>query len=210
MSELIEKVTAFITQERNGVKALLVFKHPTAGIQIPAGTVEVGEDIETAVQREAHEETGLQNVKIEKYLGCFENELAEQERILAETTKVYIKPDLNAIPYKDKLTRGLTVVYHSTHKDFTHVSYFEYDKFPDPSYIAYNISGWVPNKNLSKQKTRHFFLLSTSEKTEDMWELESDRGHIFQPFWTPLAPKPDIVLPQNRWLDFVYEKILVE
>ena len=59
MSELIEKVTAFITQERNGVKALLVFKHPTAGIQIPAGTVEVGEDIETAVQREAHEELSL-------------------------------------------------------------------------------------------------------------------------------------------------------
>ena len=139
MSELIEKVTVFITQERNGVKALLVFKHPTAGIQIPAGTVEVGEDIETAAQREAHEETGLQNVKIEKYLGCFENELAEQERILTETTKVYIKPDLNAIPYKDKLTRGLTVAYHSTDKDFTHVSYFEYDKFPDPSYIAYNI-----------------------------------------------------------------------
>ena len=53
MSELIEKVTAFITQERNGVKALLVFKHPNAGIQIPAGTVEVGEDIETAIQREA-------------------------------------------------------------------------------------------------------------------------------------------------------------
>ena len=71
MSELIGKVTAFITQERNGVKVLLVFKHPNAGIQIPAGTVEVGEDIETAVQREAHEETGLQNVKIEKYLGCF-------------------------------------------------------------------------------------------------------------------------------------------
>ena len=38
-------------------------------------------------------------------------------------------------------------------------------------------------QKLSKQKTRHFFLLSTSEKTEDMWELESDRGHIFQPFW---------------------------
>ena len=210
MNESIEKVTAFIIQERNGVPALLVFKHPNAGIQIPAGTVEVGEDIETAVQREAHEETGLQHVKIEKYLGCIENELGEQERIMTKTTKVYIKPDLNAIPYKDKLTRGLTVEHHSTHNDFSHVTYFEYDQFPNPSYVAYNISGWVSNKNLSKQKTRHFFQLSTPEETEDMWELKSDRGHIFQPFWTPLSPKPKIVSPQNRWLEFVYEKIFVE
>lgn len=210
MNKPIEKVTAFITQKRNGVNALLVFKHPTAGVQIPAGTVEVGEDIETAVQREAHEETGLQHVKIDKYLGCIENELNKQELIITQTTKVYIKPDLCAIPYKDKLTRGLTVEYHSTYKDFTHITYFEYDQFPDPSYIAYNITGWVPNKNLSNQKIRHFFLLSTSEETADMWELKSDRGHVFQPFWTPLLPKPEIVSPQNRWLDFVYEKILGE
>ena len=186
---------------------LLVFKHPTAGIQIPAGTVEAGEDIETAVIRETYEETGLQNVNIEKYLGYFENELAEQERIITQTTKVYIKPDLNAIPYKEKLTRGLTVAYHSTHNGFTHVTYFEYNQFPDPTYVAYNISGWVPNKNLSNQKTRHFFQLSTTEETEDRWELKSDRGHIFQPYWTPLSPKPEIVSPQNRWLDYIYEKI---
>lgn len=210
MSKSIEKVTAFITQKRNGVNTLLVFKHPTAGIQIPAGTVEVGEDIDTAVIRETYEETGLQHVKIQKYLGCFENELEQHQRIITRTTKVYIKPDLNAIPFKDKLTRGLTVDYHSTREDFTHITYFEYDKFPDPSYIDYYISGWVPNKHLSNQKTRHFYQLSTSEETEDMWELKSDRGHIFQPFWTPLSPKPEIVSPQNRWLDFVYEKILGE
>ena len=68
MNESIQKVTAFITQKRNGLNTLLVFKHPTASIQIPAGTVEVGEDIETAVQREVHEETGLQHVKIENEL----------------------------------------------------------------------------------------------------------------------------------------------
>ena len=59
MNENIQKVTAFIIRESNGIKELLVFKHPTAGIQIPAGTVEKDEDIETAVRREAHEETGL-------------------------------------------------------------------------------------------------------------------------------------------------------
>ena len=202
-----EKVSSFIVEKRNGVDSLLVFQHPNAGIQIPAGSVEVGEDIETAAIREAQEETGLMKLKSEKYLGCFENELNEQERLISATTNVYIKPDLNAITYKDKLTRGLTVVYHSTFKDFTHVTYFEYDQFPNPSYIAYNISGWVPNGCISNQKKRHFYLLTTTDETEDRWELKSDMDHIFQPFWIPLSPKPEIVSPQNKWLDFVYEEI---
>lgn len=207
MNKIIQKVTAFIVRERCGVKELLVFKHPTAGVQIPAGTVEEDEDIETAVKRETYEETGLQFVEIEKYLGCFENELAEGERIIVETTQVYIQPDLNAMPYKEKLTKGMTVNYHSTQEDFTHISYIEYDKHPNPTCICYNITGWVPNENIGVQKTRHFFLLSTQEETEDAWELKSDRGHIFKPYWAPLSPKPKIIPPQDKWLDFVYEKI---
>ena len=207
MSGVIQKVTAFIVRERGGIKELLVFKHPSAGIQIPAGTVEAGEELETAVKREVCEETGLQSVEIEEYLGCFENELTEGERIIAETTQVYIEPDLNAMPYKEKLTKGLTVNYHYIQEDFTHISYIEYDKHPNPTCICYNITGWVPNENVGTQKMRHFFLLSTQEGTADAWELKSDRGHIFQPYWTPLSPKPDIIPPQDRWLDFVYERI---
>ena len=208
MNEVIQKVTAFIIRKRNGVEELLVFKHPTTGIQIPAGTVEAGENIETAVKREAYEETGLQLVEIENYLGYIENELENNQRIIAETTQVYIEPSLNAMPYAEKLTKGLTVDYHSTQGDFTHISYIEYDRHPNPTCIRYNITGWVPNENLSAQKKRHFFQLTTQEQTADAWELRSDRGHIFKPYWTPLSPKPDIMPPQNKWLDFVYEKIL--
>ena len=207
MNKVVQKVTAFIVRERKGMKELLVFKHPTAGVQIPAGTVEAGEAIETAVKREVYEETGLQFVEIENYLGCFENELEEGQRIIAETTQVYIQPNLRAVPYKEKITKGLTVDYHSTGEHFTHISYIEYDKHPNPTCIHYNITGWVPNENISAQKERHFFHLSTEEKTADSWEMKSDRGHIFNPYWTPLSPKPDIISPQDRWLDFVYEKI---
>ena len=209
MNQIVQKVTAFIIREHNGIKELLVFKHPTTGIQIPAGTVEKGEDIETAVKRETYEETGLRFVEIKSYLGCIENELREGRKIIAETTQVYIEPNLNAIPYEKKLTRGLTVDYHSTQGGFTHVSYIEYNKHPNPTCIRYNITGWVPNENISGQKKRYFFHLTTQEETADAWELKSDGGHIFSPFWTPLSPKPNIVPPQNEWLDFVYEKILV-
>ncbi len=208
MNQVVQKVTAFIVRERCGVRELLVFKHPTAGTQIPAGTVEEDEDIETAVKREAYEETGLQFVEIENYLGCIENELENDQRIIAEATQVYIEPNLSAIPYEEKLPKGLTVDYHSTGEDFTHISYIEYDKHPNPTCIRYNITGWVPNEHLSAQKKRHFFHLTTQEETADTWELKSDRGHIFMPYWTSLSPKPNIIPPQNKWLDFVYEKIL--
>lgn len=209
MSEIVQKVSAFIVRERGGVKELLVFKHPTAGVQIPAGTVEEGEDIETAVIRETYEETGLRFVEIEGYLGCFENELGNNQRIIAETTQVYIEPNLTAIPYKRRLPKGLTVDYLSTQKDFAHISYieYEYDKFHKPIRIDANITGWVPNDNLSGQKERHFFRLSTQEETPDAWELKSDGGHIFKPFWTPLSPKPNVIPPQDKWLDFVYGEI---
>jgi 8-oxo-dGTP pyrophosphatase MutT (NUDIX family) len=64
----VKKVFAYIIRENK----LLVFKHPDhadAGIQVPAGTVEENESLENAVIREASEETGLSNFKIEKYLG---------------------------------------------------------------------------------------------------------------------------------------------
>lgn len=210
MNEVVQKVTAFIVRERRDVKELLVFKHPTAGVQIPAGTVEKDEGIETAVKREVYEETGLQLVEIESYLGCFENELENNQRIIAETTQVYSESNLTAIPYKRTLPKGLTVDYLSTQEDFTHISYieYEYDKFHKPTRIDVNITGWIPNENLSAQKKRHFFHLFTQEKTADSWELKSDMGHIFKPYWTPLSPKPDIIPPQDKWLNFVYEKIL--
>ncbi len=208
MNNVVQKVTAFIIREDSGVRELLVFKHPTAGIQIPAGTVEDCEDVETAVRREVYEETGLRFIDIEGYLGCIENELESAERIIAETTQVYIEPNLNAIPYAKKLNRGLTVDYHATQDDFTYLSYIQYDKHPNPTCICYNITGWVPNEKVSTRKKRHFFHLTTQDKTKNAWELVSDRGHIFNPYWTPLSPKPNIISPQNEWLDFVYDQIL--
>lgn len=41
---VLHKVTGFVTRGRE----LLVFRHPTAGVQLPAGTVEAGETPEAA------------------------------------------------------------------------------------------------------------------------------------------------------------------
>jgi ADP-ribose pyrophosphatase YjhB (NUDIX family) len=81
MPVLKQKVFAYIT---HGPR-LLVFRHPEspeAGIQVPAGTVHAGEDLEAAVLREATEETGRADLVLVRFLG--EQVLDRQDRGLDE------------------------------------------------------------------------------------------------------------------------------
>ena len=53
---------------------LLVFRHrdfPDAGLQVPAGTIEVGEDPQDAALREVREESGLTDVRVVGFLGRY-------------------------------------------------------------------------------------------------------------------------------------------
>jgi 8-oxo-dGTP pyrophosphatase MutT (NUDIX family) len=71
-----KRVYAYITNKNR----LLVFAHPNspaAGIQVPAGTVEPGEDTDVAVMREAEEETGLTGLQFASFLGKIERDMSE-------------------------------------------------------------------------------------------------------------------------------------
>ena len=67
---MIQKVLAYILQEEK----ILTFRHrdyPEAGLQVPAGTIDPGENPEEAVLREVAEESGLRGLQIQKKLGVF-------------------------------------------------------------------------------------------------------------------------------------------
>jgi len=80
LSELpvCQKVYAYILQESPIHPQILVFEHvdfPEAGIQVPGGSVESGEDFSEAAQREAVEETGLTKLILEGGLGSVKRDM---------------------------------------------------------------------------------------------------------------------------------------
>jgi 8-oxo-dGTP pyrophosphatase MutT (NUDIX family) len=93
MLRIIEKVTAFVTRKAATGDELALFRHPYAGIQIPAGTVEAQEAPEAAALREAFEETGLSPLLIRQYLGTSTETLPEGEWVMLKTAEVYVRPD---------------------------------------------------------------------------------------------------------------------
>ncbi|MBU1880260.1 MAG: NUDIX domain-containing protein, partial [Chloroflexi bacterium] len=62
---------------------LLLFQHPYAGVQVPAGTVEDGETPAQAALREAAEETGLalSDLSTGRYLGSEDEHLPADQRV---------------------------------------------------------------------------------------------------------------------------------
>jgi 8-oxo-dGTP pyrophosphatase MutT (NUDIX family) len=67
-----KKVLAYIFRQTKTGPELLIFAHrdyPEAGLQVPGGTLDEGEDPLTGVLREVKEEAGLENFTSVKLLG---------------------------------------------------------------------------------------------------------------------------------------------
>ncbi|WP_308638414.1 NUDIX domain-containing protein [Paenibacillus silvisoli] len=200
---VLGKATCFITRERDSGTELLLFRHPKAGIQLPAGTVELDETYEQAALREAFEETGLSEFQASHYIGKQDTTLSG-EHIIYRHAKVYSRPDLSSSSWAE-IRRGITVQEVRREGKFIQASYAEEDQYPDPNYISYQITGWMEEENLTTRISRHFYhLRSTCDVNE--WKQEADH-HLLTLFWAPLHKLPEIVYPQNKWVTYVREEL---
>ncbi len=199
----LEKVTAFITRQTPDGVDLLLFRHPTSGIQIPAGTVEEGETPKIAVIREVSEETSLTSLTLQQQIG-FRDELPPAGQVfITQPTRVYSRPDPASFDWA-YFRRGLPVNVIKKRDGYAQVDYIEFDRFPDPQYVMYRILGWVPEGFLAETQRRYFFLLNCTAQTEEEWLVVAD-NHVFTLFWAPLTSLPQIVSPQDEWLEVLLQ-----
>jgi len=77
---IVQKVYAYVLRQRQGIHQLLVFNHedfPEAGIQVPGGSVEAGEEPFEAVLREVKKETGLEGLSLVSKLGVVSRDMRD-------------------------------------------------------------------------------------------------------------------------------------
>jgi 8-oxo-dGTP pyrophosphatase MutT (NUDIX family) len=214
MNRILGKVTAFIVRQTPSQRKLLIFAHPTAGIQVPAGTVEEDETFEDAVLREVHEETELEQVQLIKPLAEFSYSLKENRCALLRATPLFREPSLTSVPmdigYGDGscFRRGMIVLLNREVEGWSEITHEEYDLNVSPPKIQFSVHGWVPSHYLTAQQTRRFFLLTSTQETPDTWEHLAEGRHRFRLYWKPLVPKPQLIIPQDEWLNVVYDQLM--
>lgn len=201
MPSPVHKVTCFITRHGANGTELLLFNHPNVGVQIPAGTVEAGEDLESAARREAAEESGLNGLLLSKYLGELNDPPPDGYILIAYNTQVYSRPDLRSMDWAH-FRIALPVEILRREAGFTQVRYEETDQNDNPQYVSYSIAGWVPDEALTTQRIRHFYLFEAPHPTPARWSVTIDYT-IFELFWAPLKHLPPVISPQNKWIDYL-------
>ena len=199
MNEL-GKVTAFVVTA-DDPHHLLVFRHPTAGLQLPAGTIEPGEDPITAARREVAEETGLAVNSVGAVLGEEVSELGDDGAVMVKT--VDSGGELFRRGHRVKVLTG------HENQDIVRIreEVFDYDTTP-PRLLSFT-EGEVPADALTRYIRRTFVLFVEHLQPTEPWSRHAD-GHEFQVHWRRLAPDIPLVdglKNQKRWLRSYYDRL---
>ncbi len=207
----LDKVTAFVTRDAPQGRELLLFRHPSGGVQLPAGTAEENETTANAVLREAVEETGLTGLMITACLGAKQLTRQDGRRVILRRTLLWqhAAPDaLEATPnfVFHGLRRGLYVRQTGAMEaGRVPVVYEEFDAVSDGGNIApaRTAHGWINATDATDTLTRHFYHLVATAPTPDTWTQNAEEwGHAFELFWLPLAVAATLLIPsQSAWLN---------
>jgi len=168
-------------------------------VQIPAGTVNQGENPESTARREGAEETGLEGLVLMRSLGQVDDLPRLGYVLVAQHTLVYSRPDKSSFDWVH-LPTGLPVKVLRHSAGLTQICYEENDRYIEPQYTTYSITGWVPDEALTNHCVRHFYLFDAPNPSPERWSVGVD-NHIFELFWAPLNDLPSIVPSQDSWLN---------
>jgi len=175
----VGKVTAFVTRLGASGPEVCVFDHPRAGVQLPAGTLEPGEDVYAGARREAFEETGLDDLR-------FRSEVA----VVAAS-----RPGTAIINHPTSVggrVIGAGYVARVLEHDVTQAR-IEVD----------GATGVVDLEVLSFDAVRHLVHFVIDGEAPDEWFVTSPDGdgHCWRCYWLPIDASPTLNPDQQGWLD---------
>lgn len=197
--ETVGKVTVFATRGAPAERELLIFEHPTAGLQVPAGTVDPGEDFAAAALRELEEETGVR--------GDVAHLLYVEEQAIPRPNQLIVAADLIAFEEPDEGAqrvawapwRGWGVVPVEQRGDFTLIDVERWQTYPER--ITLERIGWVRTSSLASRSERRFFHAPVSHDAAGGWIHRAEDMYDFACRWVPLNAVPQLLGYQQGWLD---------
>jgi 8-oxo-dGTP pyrophosphatase MutT (NUDIX family) len=185
-----EKVAIFVVR----ADELLVFHHERSGIQVPAGTVEPGEDPQSAAVRELWEESGLGGLDLEP-LGHLE------ERLDVDGWGfVGIRTRLDA---DGEWVEPGWVRLLDRHGGQALIDAGEFDADIEPPRMLTSRRGWIGAGHLLGSWRRHFYAAPAPDRTPEAWSVWADDGggSEFRFFWMKRSDASRrLVALQRPWL----------
>jgi 8-oxo-dGTP pyrophosphatase MutT (NUDIX family) len=206
----LEKVTAFVTRGLGNAAELLVFRHARSGVQVPAGTVDVGETPTDAAVREVAEETGLTAVRLVRALGRQVDDLAPEHRGVLRTEPLRGAPSDDAPLAGGIAYRGLTVPCAGEENGYARVGLLEWEDLEhEPRVLASERWGWVPADSVCTRRVREFYHFTPTAPTANAWSQQTSDGNdaVFELYWVPLVPRPRLIAEQAAWLESWHQAV---
>jgi len=192
-----EKV-AVIGFRGNSRQSFLAIQHPTAGLQLPAGSVEPGEQPDAAASREFMEETGIAAISNLREIATIDEDL-RGSAITKTAIDLFDDPSFTKSS-QHRIPRGFRVQILQSLREAINVRYTEWLFKASAQEPSWSVEGWTERGFIEARLLRHLYVCDVPDISANHWMHAMD-GHLSELGWYDVEMHPPLIPPQDRWLE---------